>query len=82
MSRPPLTSGSKVGGERSSANTRDKLRYEYEHSILGYDESEWDSKPLGWGHRLSMMIRVRFPSREWVIRLTAGCALSPAQVNA
>jgi len=36
------------------------VRYEYKHSILGYDhpDSHWDGKRLDKGHRISIMIRV------------------------
>lgn len=36
------------------------MRYNYEHSILPYDDpdSHWDGKPLERGHRLSLMVRV------------------------
>ena len=45
-------------GSEDSVDNRDKMRYEYEHSILGYDESEWEGRKLSPGHRLSFMIRV------------------------
>lgn len=44
---------------RATTDDRDKMRYEYEHSILGYDESAWAGRDLAPGHRLSVMIRVR-----------------------
>jgi alkylated DNA repair protein alkB family protein 7 len=37
--------------------SRDKLRYEYEHAILGYDESEWEGIKVEAGHRVSIMVR-------------------------
>ena len=52
-----------LGVRLRMTDIRDKLRYEYEHSILGYDASEWDGKDLESGHRLSVMIRVRTPWR-------------------
>lgn len=38
----------------------DSIRYEYEHSILPYedDASRWDGQELQPGHRVSIMIRV------------------------
>ena len=52
-----------LGVRSRDTDTRDKLRYEYEHSILGYEASEWDGNALESGHRLSVMIRVRTPWR-------------------
>ncbi len=43
---------------RVEADYRDKLRYEFDHSILSYEDSEWDGEKLGPGHRLSIMVRV------------------------
>jgi hypothetical protein len=41
---------------------RDSIRYQYEHSILSYEDegSVWDGKRLEAGHRVSVMVRVSF----------------------
>jgi len=37
---------------------RDRVRYEYKHSVLPYgDRSAWDGEELEAGHRVSIMIR-------------------------
>jgi alkylated DNA repair protein alkB family protein 7 len=40
--------------------SRDSVRYEYDHSILSYEESgsAWSGKRLDPGNRVSIMIRV------------------------
>jgi alkylated DNA repair protein alkB family protein 7 len=40
--------------------TRDAIRYQYEHSILPYDDlgSVWEGEQLKAGHRVSVMVRV------------------------
>lgn len=40
------------------------MRYEYKHSILGYNDSKWGDTPLVPGHRVSFMVRVSCCSRR------------------
>lgn len=50
------------------------MRYEYEHAILGYDESSWEGTPLEPGHRLSIMVRVSATLRVEKTAEMTGCA--------
>jgi hypothetical protein len=46
--------------------TRDAIRYQYEHSILPYDDlgSVWEGEQLKAGHRVSVMVRVSLPAGQ------------------
>lgn len=53
---------SQMISERGTADiaARDRIRYEYDHSILPYEgpESTWNAEQLRPGHRISIMVRV------------------------
>lgn len=61
----------KAGGMRLMG--RDDIRYQYEHSILPYDDtgSVWDGEQLSAGHRVSVMVRVSLLAKLGVISLTS-----------
>lgn len=52
---------------------RDDIRYQYEHSILPYDDpvSVWEGEQLSAGHRVSVMVRVSLLAKLSVIPLTS-----------
>ncbi|KAI9634459.1 uncharacterized protein MKK02DRAFT_16941 [Dioszegia hungarica] len=63
---------------------RDTVRYQYDHSILPYDDtgSAWQGKKLEPGHRISLMVRVSWsPGLRVCVRsdhLGRPCSVRPA----